>query len=171
MNDEEFNLDQSEEWVSKTQLKKESQALKDLGERLVSLSPAALKQIPLDDELFGAINHAQQINRKKDGYRRQLQFIGKLMRSRDPAPITLALDKLKGQHTEANKHFHKLEQIRDKLLGGSDQTAHEICQQYQQLDMQKIRQFQRQARKQAEREQPPTAARQLFQYLKQQGVE
>ena len=171
MNDEEFNLDESDDWVSKTEQKKQSQALRDLGERLVNLSPASLKQIPLDEELSSAIEHAHEINRKKDGFRRQLQFIGKLLRGRDTTPIIFALDKLKGLHTEANQRFHKLEKLRDKLLAGSNQEAHELCQQYSQLDLQKVRQFQRQAKKQAEHEQPPTAARQLFQYLKQQGVE
>lgn len=171
MNDEQFDADESDDWVSKTQLKKQSQELKDLGEKLVDLSPAALKQIQLDDELFDAVKHAQTINRKKEGFRRQIQFIGKLMRSRDPAPIVLALNKLKGLHNEANQRFHKLEALRDKLLSGSNDVAHELCQQYQMLDLQKVRQLQRQAKKQAEKEQTPTAARQLFQYLKQQGVE
>jgi ribosome-associated protein len=61
--------------------------------------------------------------------------------------------------------------LRDKILSGSNEVAHDICQQYQSLDLQKIRQLQRQAKKQAEKEQTPTAAHQLFQYLKQQGVE
>jgi ribosome-associated protein len=93
------------------------------------------------------------------------------MRNRDPEPISLALDKIKGQHTDANKRFHKLEALRDKLISGSNELAHELCQQYPGLDLQKLRQLQRQAKKQAEKEQTPTAARQLFQYLKQQGVE
>jgi ribosome-associated protein len=171
MNDEPFDLEESDDWVSKTQLKKQSQELKDLGEKLVELSPASLKQVQLDDELLDAIKHAQTINRKKEGFRRQIQFIGKLMRSRDPEPILLALGKLKGLHNESNRRFHKLETLRDKLLSGSNDVAHEICQQYQSLDLQKIRQLQRQAKKQTEKEQTPTAARQLFQYLKQQGVE
>jgi ribosome-associated protein len=171
MNDEQFDFDDSDDWVSKTQLKKQSQELKELGEKLIELSPASLAQIPLDDELLDAIKHAQTINRKKEGFRRQIQFVGKLIRSRDPAPIQLALDRIKGLHTDANKRFHKLEILRDKILSGSNEVAHDICQQYQSLDLQKIRQLQRQAKKQAEKEQTPTAARQLFQYLKQQGVE
>ena len=171
MNDEQFDFEESDDWVSKTQLKKQSQELRSLGEALVELSSASLKQIPLDDELLDAVKHAQTINRKKDGFRRQLQFIGKLMRSRDPASINLALDKIKGSHTEANQRFHKLEALRDQLLNGSNAVAHDICQQYPALDLQKIRQLQRQAKKQLEKEQTPPAARQLFQYLKQQGVE
>ena len=111
------------EFKSKTQLKRESEALQKLGTELVNLTEASLKKMPLDDELFDAISQAQRINRKKDGFRRQLQFIGKLMRSRDCDPIALALTRLKAPHQAETQAFHKLETMRDDMLKNGDDAV------------------------------------------------
>ena len=76
------DIDDDDQFVSKTQLKQESAERQKLGEKIVLLSPAHLALFTLDEELEEAIMIARRINRKKDGYRRQLQFIGKLLRFR-----------------------------------------------------------------------------------------
>lgn len=76
---------------SKSQRKREATALQDLGERLVELTPAQLNRIPLSEELLAAVQAAQTI-RQRGGRKRQLQYIGKLMRRLDdPEPIRAAL--------------------------------------------------------------------------------
>ncbi|MBC3766126.1 ribosome biogenesis factor YjgA [Neptunicella marina] len=155
------------EYKSKTQLKNESSALQKLGEKLVSLSPQVLAKLPLDDELTDAIKLAQRINKRQEGWRRQLQFIGKLMRSRDVEPIELELAKMEGAHQQANQHFHKLEQWRDRLLQKGDSEVNMLLEEHAHLDRQKLRTLIRQANKQQKENKPPKAAREIFQYLKE----
>ena len=93
-------------WVSKSEIKRDAEALKKLGAELVALSKTQLERIPLDEQLLEAILLAQKI--KREGLRRQLQLIGKLLRARDPEPITTALDKLKNRHNQQVVILHKL---------------------------------------------------------------
>ena len=73
-------------YVSKSEIKRDAEELKKLGIELVNLSKNEIVKIPLDEDLLYAIELAQKI--KKEGYRRQIQYIGKLLRSRDIEPIT-----------------------------------------------------------------------------------
>jgi len=105
-----------ETFESKTQLKQASEVLKKLGLELVDLTKGERKHLQLDDELADALDLASKINRKKEGFRRQIQLIGKLLRQRDVAPINLALDKLKNAHTHSVQHFHLLEKQRKDII-------------------------------------------------------
>ena len=80
-------------WVSKSEIKRDAEELKRLGAEMIDLGKNSLDKIPLDEELRDAIELAQKI--KKEARRRQLQLIGKMLRSRDVEPIRLALDKQK----------------------------------------------------------------------------
>ncbi|THD42594.1 ribosome-associated protein, partial [Enterobacteriaceae bacterium ML5] len=101
-------------WVSKSEIKRDAEALKDLGAEMVDLGKNSLDKLPLDEDLRAAIDLAQKI--KKEGRRRQLQLIGKMLRSRDVEPIETALDKLKNRHNQQVSLFHKLEMLRDRLV-------------------------------------------------------
>ncbi|CBJ82932.1 putative transport protein [Xenorhabdus bovienii str. Jollieti] len=151
-------------WVSKSEIKRDSEALKKLGMELVELSKNALERIPLDDDLLAAIELAQRI--KREGRRRQLQLIGKMLRSRDPEPITIALDKLNNRHNQQVVLFHKLEELRDKLLEDSDGALAEVVALYPHLDRQQLRTMVRNAKKEKAANKPPKSYRQIFQYLK-----
>lgn len=159
--------DQEFEGKSKTQLKNEMQDLQQLGLKLVGLGPAALAKIPLDGELSDAINLAKRIDRKKEGYRRQLQFIGKLMRTRDVEPIQQALDLLENKHQQATAQFHKLERLRDDIVEQGDSAINQAIELYPDLERQKLRQLSRQAQKEALQNKPPKSSREIFQYLRQ----
>lgn len=163
----EFEQDEENIQPSKTQLKNQMNALQKLGESLVDLSPASLAKIPMDTELLDAVMLARRILRKKEGYRRQLQLIGKLMRHRDIVPIEQALLVSQVSHQQANKKFHKLEELRDTLVAQGDSAIEEVLQQHDELDRQKLRQLVRQANKQQAENKPPKASRELFKYLKQ----
>lgn len=157
--------DQNEEiiYVSKSEIKRDAEALKKLGVELVQLSSNELAKIPLDDALLHAIELAQKI--KKEGYRRQIQYIGKLLRSRDIEPINQALDKLKNRHNQQNALFHKIEKLRDELIESGN--AENILALYPDADRQQLRQLARTAKKERDTNKPPKSARQLFQYLKE----
>lgn len=76
---------------SKTQRKRDATALQNLGEQLVKLTPTQLNRIPLPDEVLAAVRMARTIS-QRGGRKRQLQYIGKLMRQiDDPDAIRAAL--------------------------------------------------------------------------------
>ncbi|MDY4376883.1 ribosome biogenesis factor YjgA [Pectobacterium brasiliense] len=152
-------------WVSKSEIKRDAELLKDLGAELVDLGKNALEKIPLDDDLRAAVELAQRI--KKEGRRRQLQLIGKMLRARDPEPIQTALDKLNNRHNQQVALFHKLEQLRDRLIEEGDDVVPDILALYPHADRQQLRSLVRNAQKEKATNKPPKSARQIFQYLRE----
>ncbi len=161
------DINEDEEPLSKTELKRQSAQFQKLGEQLVKLTPAHLDTIPMDEQLEEAVMIARSVNRKKDGYRRQLQFIGKLLRQRDVTPITQALMMLTHQHQANNAAFHELEKARDDVAKNGDEAIQRLVEAYPELERQKLRQYHRQIKKEQEKDAAPKASRELFQYLKQ----
>lgn len=162
------NQEEEEEeiiWVSKSEIKRDAEELKRLGAELVDLGKNALEKIPLDEQLLAAIELAQRI--KKEGRRRQLQLIGKMLRSRDVEPIRQALDKLKNRHNQQVALFHKLEAMRDRLIEKGDEAMNEVLTLYPHADRQQLRTMIRNAQKEKAANKPPKATRQIFQYLRE----
>jgi ribosome-associated protein len=164
--DKNVSVQDEQEPPSKTQLKQDSERLKKLGLELVDLTPGERSKIPLDEELLTAIELCTRINRKKDGFRRQLQLIGKRLRARDVEPIETALANLRSSHSVANRHFHSLERMRDDILKHGNDGINKVITEYPQLERQKLRQMLRNAEKQEAENKPPGAAREIFQYLR-----
>ncbi|OTQ74401.1 MULTISPECIES: ribosome biogenesis factor YjgA [unclassified Gilliamella] len=161
-----FNINQEDDeiiYVSKSEIKRDAEVLKKLGVELVNLSKNEISKIPLDEDLLYAIELAQKI--KKEGYRRQIQYIGKLLRNRDIEPITQALDKLKNRHNQQVSMFHRLEKLRDELIETGD--AESIMELFPTADRQQLRTLARSAKKELAANKPPKTARQIFQYLKE----
>lgn len=152
-------------WVSKSEIKRDAEELKRLGAELVDLGKNSLDKIPLDERLRTEIELAQRI--KKEGRRRQLQLIGKLLRSMDVEPIRIALDKLKNRHNQQVALFHKLEMLRDRLIDEGDEAMADVIALYPQADRQQLRSMIRNAQKEKADNKPPKSARQIFQYLRE----
>jgi len=152
-------------WVSKTEMKNDMNDLQKLGEELVDLKPSQLAKIPMTDDLADAIKDAQRFN--KEARRRQLQFIGRLMRNIDPEPIQAALDKLRNKHSQNTAVLHKLEQLRDRIIAEGDDAINEALKLYPEIDRQRLRQLSRQASKEKAENKPPKASREIFQVLKE----
>ena len=152
-------------WVSKSEIKRDAEELKRLGAEMVELGKNALDKIPLDTDLRDAIELAQRI--KKEGRRRQMQLIGKMLRSRDVEPIRQALDKLKNRHNQQVSLFHKLEALRDRLVEEGDDVIPSILDLYPAADRQQLRSLVRNAQKEKAANKPPKAYRQIFQYLRE----
>ncbi|MFO8024201.1 ribosome biogenesis factor YjgA [Thiohalophilus sp.] len=157
--------DHDEEWISKSRRKRECHALQDLGSELVKLSRADLDKIPLDDELQQAINEARRI-KQRGALKRQMQFIGKLMRQRDAEALQQAYDRVMHPFEEDIKHFHQLEKWRERLLTDGDAALEKLVEEQPDTDRQHVRQLIRSARNEQKQNKPPKAARELFQYLK-----
>ncbi len=151
---------------SKSQRKRDMTALQELGGELLELSASALDSIPMPQDLRDAVDQAKTIT-AHGGRKRQLQYIGKLMRDIDAAPIRAALEQRNRQSRESAQHFHQLEQLRDRLLQEGDSVVDEVCERHPAAERQRLRQWLLQARREKERGQAPKAARQLFRYLRE----
>lgn len=156
-------------WVSKSEIKRDAEALKKLGEKLVDLTKTNLEKMPLDESLRDAVELAQRL--QKEARRRQIQYIGKLLRAIDPEPIQEALDKLENKHQQQQAMLHKLELLRDELVEKGDNTLTELLVDYPQADRQYLRNLIRSAQKEREQNKPPKAYREIFQYLKELVLE
>lgn len=153
-------------YVSKSELKRDSQEMQHLADDILALSAVNLAKLPLDEEVNKAVEVAIKIRNKPGAYRRQVNFIGKLLRHRDAEPIQMALAKINNQHLLVNQHFHQLENYRDQVISEGDSAINQLLQEYPQLERTKLRQLARQANKESAKNLPPKAARQIFQYLK-----
>ncbi|MDO4430667.1 MAG: ribosome biogenesis factor YjgA [Lonepinella koalarum] len=158
--------DEQEEiiWVSKSEIKRDAEALKKLGEKLVELTQTNLDKVPLDETLLDAVNLARKS--VKEARRRQLQFIGKLLRSTDTEPIQEALDKIENKHNQQQAMLHKLERLRDDFVTQGDEILSRFFDDYPDADRQHLRNLVRVAQKEKEQHKPPKAYREIFQYLK-----
>lgn len=152
-------------WVSKTEMKEDMEALQKLGEELVELKPSVLEKFPLSEDLAEAIKDAQRF--KNEAKRRQLQYIGKVMRNEDPEPIQAALDKVRNKHSQATAELHKLEQLRDRIVEDGDTAISEVIEAHPEADRQRLRQLARQANKEKKAGKPAKAYREIFQVLKE----
>ena len=148
---------------SKSQVKREMRALRDLGKQLVELPPGMLVKFMITESLHDAILHAQGL--KREALRRQLQHIGKLLRDEDADAIQSTLDHLSQPHREEVRAFHEVENWRDQLISGNDEIINQIIARFKNADRQHLRQLVRNARKEKNRDKPPKSARVLFQYL------
>jgi ribosome-associated protein len=156
-------------WVSKTEMKNDMEELQKIGVELVGLKASVLEKFPLPEDLRIAITDAQRF--KNEAKRRQLQYIGKLMRTTDVEPIQAALDKFNNKHSQATAELHKLEQLRDKLIEEGDSVLNEIMTDYPHADRQRLRQLYLQANREKKANKPPKAYREIFQTLKELNQE
>jgi ribosome-associated protein len=150
---------------SRTQLKNQMTALQDLGAELVLLNPDQLAEMALPETLHEAVAAAQRITRF-EARRRQLQYIGKLMRHVDPEPIRSQLERWKASSREHTAQLHRLERWRERLL--SDDTAlAELAREYPRADIQRLQTLARNAKRERELNQPPRSYRALFKLLRE----
>lgn len=164
-NKEEWQNDEDDFYVSKSEDKRDAEARQVLGEELVGLSAEQLSRVPMDEMLLEAIKLAQRLHNKREAKRRQLQYIGRLMRGRDVEPMAKALDRIKQRSQEANARFTRLERLRDKVVAEGDKAVGAVVEIYPEADRQQLRQLARQSRK-PDGTTNTTAARALFRYLR-----
>jgi len=150
---------------SKTKIKQQMLELQDIGEELVALSKDQLAQLDLPENLRDAIHERHRIN-KFGAQRRQMQYIGRLMREVDTGPIVARLKAWKGYSQQHTAHLHQLERWRDRLLE-SDDALTELLAGHPQTDIQHLRALIRNAQKEQEAGKPPKNYREIFQVLKE----
>ncbi len=151
---------------SKSELKRQMQELQRVGEQLLALSDGDLARIPLPEELAEALATAKRI-KSREGLRRQMQYIGKVMRRIDAEPILEALAERERGQQELARRFHELENWRDRLIAEGQGAVNELKAEFPAADRQKLRQLVRNAQKEKQANQPPASSRKLFRYLRE----
>jgi len=156
---------------SKTQLKADADEKQALGEALLTLRADLMARLNLPEKLLQALADAKKIT-NFEGRRRQMQFIGKLMRPLDAEPIREAINEQQSGSAELTLQLHLAEQWRDKLIASDDALGSWLTE-HPDTDSQQLRALIRQARKDAKPEKPGEAPRhgksyrEIFQLVKQ----
>ncbi|THC42816.1 ribosome biogenesis factor YjgA [Massilia sp. Mn16-1_5] len=163
-------FEQEYERPSKSELKRQMDELQKLGAQLVAEPRDRVKRVPMPDDVKDAILECQTIT-NHEGRRRQLQFVGKKMRTlteEEVAVIQRTIDSWKGASKAETAALHALERRREKLLS-DDKALTTLLEEHPELDVQHLRTLIRNARKEQAENKPPKAYRELFQILKELG--
>jgi ribosome-associated protein len=150
--------------ISKTKLKAEADAAQDIGKKLIALSKDRLIKLDLPEALFDAVLEAKRLT-ANGAVRRQLQYLGRLMRDIDSAPIVEQLQAWEGKNTQENAYFHGLERWRTRLLTQPESIS-EYLNTYPQADSQQIRTLIRNAQREEAAQKPPKSSRELFKLIR-----
>ncbi|MDR2164285.1 MAG: DUF615 domain-containing protein [Zoogloeaceae bacterium] len=153
---------------SKTRIKAAMRELQALGESLTRLSPAQLQRLGLPAE-YADLEAAVREHRRVSGFeakRRQLQFIGRLMRGLDPEPVRAALAASRGESASERAHHHRLECLRAIFLDDAENGLREIMAAYPRADPARLGQLRRAVLKERAEGKPPRQFRALFRCLK-----
>ncbi|MEH6443912.1 MAG: ribosome biogenesis factor YjgA [Oceanospirillaceae bacterium] len=169
MNNDKFDTieDDDEDWISRSSLKRDAEALQDLGAKLIHLKPAQLDSIVMDEALRLAVDEAKRLKPRSGALKRQFQYIGKLMRFEDLEIIEKGINGCDLQHEEYNKIFHRLERWRDRLLNNDEGMLDVILAEYPHTDMQHLRQLIRNTQKEIAAAKHPLTSKKLFRYLRE----
>ena len=160
-------FEQEYERPSKSEAKRQSLEVQKLGEELVNAPRDRVKRVPMPEDVLEAILMCQTIT-NHEGRRRQMQFVGKKMRTLDEEEIAViqrTIDSWKGMSKADTAALHALERRRDKLLA-DDKALTVLLAEHPELDVQHLRALIRNARKEQGENKPPKAYREIFQILK-----
>ena len=152
---------------SKSELKRQMSELQKLGQELVDQPRDRVKRVPMPDDVRDAILTCQNI-KDHEGRRRQLQFVGKMMRTLEPAEVEAirrTIEGWRGASKAETATLHAIERKREKLLA-DDKALTALMEEHPELDVQQLRTLIRNARKEVAENKPPKAYREIFQVLK-----
>ena len=150
---------------SKTKIRQQMHDLQDIGEQLVELGKDKLAELDLPENLLDAIREMKRIT-KFGAQKRQRQYIGKLMREVDAAPIIARLEAWSGNSRQHTAWLHQIERWRDRLLE-SDEALTELLAAHPDADAQHLRALIRNAHTEKELNKPPRSYREIFQALRE----
>ncbi|EXJ12713.1 MULTISPECIES: ribosome biogenesis factor YjgA [Nitrincola] len=156
---------ESEE-ISRSEVKRQMEALQELGKRITELRPDQQALVPMDDILRKAIEETRKIS-ANGALRRHFQYIGKLMRKADADAIKIALNQFDTSRNEHNQKFHALEVWRDRLLTDTDKSLTDYIREFPEADIQKLRQLIRNTLKEQAMGAAPANYRKLFKFIRE----
>ena len=155
----------SDELPSKSQRKREMHELQTLGAELTELSDEQLSSMQLPERLMDAVLDARRMS-KHEARRRQLQFIGKIMRSVDPEPIREQLAAWKAVSRAHTARLHTIERWRTRLLE-DDHALADLLREHPHAEAGRLRNLIRNAKREHAAGQAPRSFRAIFQLLNQ----
>lgn len=163
--DNDFEHDLEDE-KSKSQIKREMAALRDLGEQITLLPKRELAQIPLNEDLSEQVERIRRMQHR-EARRREIRFLAKLMDQFDLSEVHAAMAQIAAGNKAKARAFQELETMRDELVAGNNDKIEEILTRYPQGDRQHLRQLARNAQREFAAQKPPTQQRKLFRYLRE----
>lgn len=153
----------TDELPSKSQRKRQMHELQDLGAELVALNDQQLASVELPENLLDAVMEARRLSNRNEARRRQMQYIGKLMRNVDPEPIRASIAAYTAASDEQTARLHRLERWRTRLLA-EDSALTEFMNEYPQADAAQIRLLVRNAARERAGGQPRKAFARCFSF-------
>ncbi len=156
---------EDDDFISKTQIKREMHELQELGQRLLNLNPSQQAQLPLSDKLQQALETDRRIS-SHNAKKRHLQYVGRLMRRENVDAIRTYLERLDSSTEAFNQRFHQLEVWRERLLNEGNEALTEYLNLYPEAEVQQLRQMIRKALKERKENKAPASSRKLFRYLR-----
>lgn len=151
--------------ISKTQRKAQADAAQAIGKQLVELPLDKLEKLAVPEALYEAVLEAKRL-KSNGALRRQHQYIGRLMRDLDTAPITEQLARWRGTHAEENAKFHALERWRDQLIADNEALSG-FLDAYPHADRQQLRTLVRNAQAEHKQGKAPKYQRALFKMIRE----
>jgi len=158
--------DDSEQEKSKSQLKREMHELQAIGQQLLDLKEQQLAAFPLTEDLRNALAEYHRI-RKNEAKRRQMQYIGRLMRTEDHDGIANAFEAIEQERRRSVQAEKLADEWRNRLLEGDPETITEFVDNYPDTDRQALRQLVRNALAEHQAGKPPSQSRKLFRLIRQ----
>lgn len=165
MNEDFEYEDELEPVKSRTQIKKEMEALQALGKKLIDLKASQLKEVPISDDLAAAIRDYAKMPHR-EAKRRHMQYIGKLMRAEDGEAIQAAIDKFDSSSQAFAQEIHLLEAWRARLIDEGNSALTEFVEAHPDTNVQQLRQLIRNAQKDQKNGKNTGAAKKLFQFIR-----
>ena len=156
--------------ISKSQRKRDAHVLLDLARQLVSMPKTRLNRLPLDQDLRDEVEFTSDI-RSHGARKRQLMTVAKILRNRDTETLLDAVHNIDEKNRRETARLHVVEAWRDKLIEGDDKALFELLEHSQGANVQILRQLIRNAKKEAQLNKPPAAARKLFKVLREMNAQ
>ena len=152
--------------ISKSQRKRDAHVLLSIARELVLMPKSRLKRLPLEQDLRDEVDFTRTI-RSHGARKRQLMTVAKKLRNSNTEALLDAVNNIDEKNRRETARLHHVEAWRDRLITGSDRELSELLERNQAANAQILRQLIRNAKKEAQLDKPPAAARKLFKVLRE----
>jgi len=161
-----LEVEETDEYVSRSEKKRRSTAIQKIGEELASFPISAIRSFNLPPDLLHEYEELHKIT-KHEAKRRKMQYIGRMLRDVDIEPIKARIEEVQEGKAAQSADFHHLERLRERLIQGDKDALNAVVESYPDVDIQKLRQLVRNAKKEMEKEKPVKSSKLLFRYLRE----
>lgn len=161
--------EEQEEAPSRSELKRQMLALQAMGERLLALKESQWETLGFSETMLEALRESKRI-KSHNAIRRHVRRLGKLLSKEDIGKVEQLFQHADNQAREERQRFHRLEQWRDRLVQGDENTLSNLLDICPKADRQRLRHLIRNSKKELELHKPPASQRKLFKYLRELDI-